>query len=164
MFQPAQKSPIKSGIWDNSFKKIGNKSLGFNFLGSPFGSDEFDLFLIPIGKLLKYQDVFTGFVFYVPTEYQYNSLGFKNIIAHGFDEEIIKRATIIDDNSMDLDLNLKYVKEKVNKFKKQEITVITKPYQKYASVINLLLGTTLLSFGLTLGLICFLTKKNISKA
>jgi hypothetical protein len=160
---PIQKSPINNGIWDNAFKAIGNKSLGFNFKDSPFGTDKFDLFFSPTGKLLKYQDVFTGYIFYKPLEEHYNSSGFKNIIANGFDEEILNRATIIDDNSFDLDINIKYVKEKVEKFRKQEITVNTKPYQKYSSVIDILFGTVLLSLGVALGLIFFLIRKKIAK-
>jgi uncharacterized RDD family membrane protein YckC len=159
MFLPFQKSPIKEGIWDNSFKAIGNKSLGFDLKDSPFGTDEFDFFIFPTGKKLKYQDVFTGFVFYKPLEEHFNSYGFKNIIAYGFDKEILNRATIIDDGSFDPDINIKYVKEKIEKFKKQELTIDTKPYQKYSSVIDILFGTVLLSFGVALGLIFFLKTK-----
>ena len=161
---PVQKSPIKSGIWDNSFKWLGNKSLGFDFKDSPFGLDEFDLFFVPTGRLLKYQDVFTGYVFYKPLEAHYNSLGFKNIIANGFDEQILNRATIIDDHSSDPDIDVKYVNQKITKFKKQEITINTKPYQIYSSVIDLLFGTLILSLGLIFGLISYLTRKNIKKA
>jgi hypothetical protein len=161
---PVQKSPIKSGIWDNSFKRLGNKSLGFDFKDSPFGLDEFDLFFVPTGRLLKYQDVFTGYVFYKPLEAHYNSLGFKNIIANGFDEQILNRATIIDDHSSDPDIDVKYVNQKITKFKKQEITINTKPYQIYSSVIDLLFGTLILSLGLIFGLISYLTRKNIKKA
>jgi hypothetical protein len=155
---PVQRSPIKCGIWDNAFKAIGNKSLGFNFKDSPFGKDEFDLFFSPLGKLLKYQDVFTGYIFYKPLVEQYNSFGFKNIIANGFDKEILNRATIINDNSMDPDNNIKFVKEKIEKLRKQEITIDTKPYQKYSSVIDILFGSVILSLGLALGLIFFLIK------
>ena len=155
---PVQRSPIKRGIWDNAFKTIGNKSLGFNFKDSPFGKDEFDLFFSPLGKLLKYQDVFTGYIFYKPLEEQYNSFGFKNIIANGFDKEILNRATIINDNSMDPDNNIKFVKEKIEKLRKQEITIENKPYQKYSSVIDILFGSVILILGLALGLIFFLIK------
>ena len=159
----AQKAPMRDGIWDNSFKAIGNKSLGFDLKDSPFGKDEFDLFIIPTGKLLKYQDVFTGYIFYKPLEMHYNSIGFKNIIANGFDKEILKRAAIIDDNSSDPDNDLKSVKEKLEKFSKQEITLNTKPYQTYSSVIDILFGTVLLSLGVALGLIFYLTKRKITK-
>jgi hypothetical protein len=158
-FLPVQKSPIKNGVWDNSFKATGNTSLGFNFKDSPFGTDEFDLFFIPTGKLLKYQDVFTGYIFYKPLEEHYNSHGFKNIIANGFDKEILNRAAIIDDNSIDPDLNIKNVKTKIERCKKQEVTINTKPYQEYSSVIDILFGTLLMSLGLALGLIFFLIRK-----
>jgi hypothetical protein len=160
---PVQRSPIKRGIWDNAFKTIGNKSLGFNFKDSPFGKDEFDLFFSPLGKLLKYQDVFTGYIFYKPLVEQYNSFGFKNIIANGFDKEILNRATIINDNSMDPDNNIKFVMEKIEKLRKKEITIDTKPYQKYSSVIDILFGSVILSLGLALGLIFYLTKRKITK-
>jgi uncharacterized RDD family membrane protein YckC len=163
-FLPAQKAPMRYGIWDNSFKAIGNISLGFDFKNSPFGKDEFDLFFIPTGKLLKYQDVFTGYIFYKPLEMHYNSLGFKNIIANGFDKEILKRAVIIDDNSSDPDNNLKSVKGKLEMFSKQDITINTKPYKKYSSVIDILFGTVILSLGLVLGLIFYLIKIKITKA
>jgi hypothetical protein len=161
---PVQRSPIKCGIWDNAFKAIGNKSLGFNFKDSPFGKDEFDLFFSPLGKLLKYQDVFTGYIFYKPLEEQYYSFGFKNIIANEFDKEIINRASIIDDESMDPDTNIKYVKKKVEMLKKQEITINKKPYQELASVLELLFGTIVLILGFILGLMFFLTKRKITKA
>ncbi|MGD0582971.1 MAG: hypothetical protein ABR974_08520 [Bacteroidales bacterium] len=160
--EPAQKSPIKIGMWDNAFKAIGNRSLGFDFKESPFGEDEFDLYFSPAGKLLKYKDVFTGYIFYKPLEKHYNSLGFKNIIKNGFDAEIINRANIIDDNSSDPDDNIKSVKEKIKKFSEQEITINTKPYQTYSSVIDLLFGTILLGLGLASGLIFYLTRKKIA--
>lgn len=161
---PAQKAPMRNGIWDNSFKAIGNISLGFDFKNSPFGKDEFDLFFSPTGKLLKYQDVFTGYIFYKPLEMHYNSLGFKNIVANGFDKETLKRAVIIDDNSSDPDKSLRSVKGKLEMFSKQDITINTKPYQTYSSVIDILFGTVLLSLGLALGLIFYLIKIKITKA
>lgn len=161
---PMQMSPIKDGIWDNSFKAVGNKSLGFDFKNSPFGEDAFDFFIVPTLGRFKYQDIFTGFVFYKPLEEHYFSYGFKNIIANGFDKEIINRASIIDDESMDLDTNIKYVKKKVEMLKKQEITINKKPYQEFASVLELLFGTIVLILGLILGLMFFQTKRKITKA
>jgi uncharacterized RDD family membrane protein YckC len=160
---PFQKAPIKSGVWDDSFKKVENRSIGFDFKNSPFGKDEFDLFFMPTSKLLKYEDVFTGFIFYKPLEEHFTSYGFKNIIDNGFDNEILKRAAIIDDQSSDPDKNTKNINEKIERIKKQEITVNTKPYHLYSSVINLLFGSALLFLGLTLGLIKYFRTK-ITKA
>jgi hypothetical protein len=54
------------------------------------------------------------------------------------------------------------VKEKIKKFSEQEITINTKPYQTYSSVIDLLFGTILLGLGLASGLIFYLTRKKIA--
>ncbi len=161
LFLPVQKAPVDEGIWDNSFAATGNKSFGFNFKNSPFGEDEFDLFFLPSGKLFKYQDVFKGFVFYKPLEEHYNSFGFRNIIANGFDEEILKRAALIDDNS-DPDADIKYVKEKVKMLRKQDITLDYHPYRVYRSVFELVFGTMILISGLILGFSFFLMKRKIS--
>jgi len=48
---------------------------------------------------------------------------------------------------MDLDTNIKYVKKKVEMLKKQEITINKKPYQEFASVLELLFGTIVFDFG-----------------
>lgn len=161
-FMPFQFSPIKEGIWDYSFKEIGNKSLGFDFNKSPFGRDKFDLFIVPNRNGFKYQDIFTGFVFYKPLEEHYFSLGFKNIITNGFDEEILNRATRIDDS--DLDNNIKYWKGKVKMLRKQEITIDNHPYQVFRSVFELIFGTMILILGLISGLAFFITKRKITKA
>jgi uncharacterized RDD family membrane protein YckC len=155
-----QMSPVKEGIWDNSFKAIGNKSLGFDFKNSPFGKDAFDLFTVPTWAKYKYQDFFTGFIFYKPLEEHYFSYGFKDIIANGFDKEIINRASIIDDESIDPDTNISYVNKKVKMLKKQDITLNKRPYQGMASILELLLGTTVLILGLVFGLSFFITKRN----
>jgi hypothetical protein len=48
--------------------------------------------------------------------------------------------------------------------KKQEITINKKPYQEFASVLELLFGTIVLILGLILGLMFFQTKRKITKA
>jgi len=123
-----------------------------------YNEDEFDLFIVPTMNRYKYQDIFTGFVFYKPLEEHFNCYGFKNIIANGFDKVILNRAILIDDHSTDLDLNIKYVKERVNKLREQEITINSIPYQKYAPVFELLFGTIVVNLGLIFGLAFFLTK------
>jgi uncharacterized RDD family membrane protein YckC len=101
--------PIASGVWDAAFEKIGNKSLGFNFQGSPFGICYFDLYPFdvlfqPLSKSncpssdgsLRYRDVFTGFVFTHPIKDQYfqsNTPGYYD----GFEEEYIRRSGCLKD-------------------------------------------------------------------
>jgi hypothetical protein len=56
---------IQEGRWDAAFAVAGNPNLGFDFKGSPLGEDAFDYFPF-VRTRLRYQDVFTGFVFFKP--------------------------------------------------------------------------------------------------
>jgi hypothetical protein len=55
---------IQNGKWDRAFEENKNRPVGFDFKGSPFGKDDFDY--LPMVKNLKYEDVFTGFIFNKP--------------------------------------------------------------------------------------------------
>jgi hypothetical protein len=46
---------LQDGKWDAAFAVLGYPSLGFDFQGSPFGSDEFDYFAVPFSLSRKYQ-------------------------------------------------------------------------------------------------------------
>lgn len=60
---------IQNGKWNRAFKNNNNLPVGFDLAGSPFGNDIFDLAqIMRRTRDYKYQDVFTGFVFYVPEE------------------------------------------------------------------------------------------------
>lgn len=48
--------------WDKAFELCGNKSIGFDFEGSPFGEDKFDMNLNY--DKFKYKDIYHGFIFY----------------------------------------------------------------------------------------------------
>jgi hypothetical protein len=61
-------SALQDGKWDAAFAVRGYPALGFDFQGSPFGTDEFDYFAVPFSLDRKYQDVFTGYVFYKPLD------------------------------------------------------------------------------------------------
>lgn len=151
---PAQSTPIHEGIWDNAFAENGNKAVGFDLNDSPFGKDQFDLFLIPTLKKFNYQDIFNGMVFFKPLREHYFSYGYKNIIANGFDNEIIDRAIRIDDN--DMDNNLAWWTHKVNILRNNEVTIDKNPYQETESVFELILSTILLSLALLLGFLRFI--------
>ena len=157
---PVQTSPVNCGVWDNAFSEIENKSLGFDFRNSPFGKDQFDLFIIPTWKKYKYQDIFTGFVFYKPLDEHLFSYGFNNIIANRFDEEILDRANRIQDDA--IDNNMAFWTHKVNMLRKEEITIDTNPYQQLASVFELIFGSSLLVLGLLLGLKMYIKKSKIT--
>ena len=95
--------PPASGLWDEAFEKEGSKPAGFDFRGSPFGADNFDMYPWDIatrlnlgsgspsaGGLLRYRDVFTGIVFInTPGElyWQQSTPGYYD----GFEKEVIRR-------------------------------------------------------------------------
>jgi len=61
--------PVQKGKWKVAFKCNNNQPTGFNLKGTPFGEDLFDI-CPTAGKRtkLKWQDFFTGLVFYKPSE------------------------------------------------------------------------------------------------
>jgi len=99
--------PIAGGVWDDAFEKSGYRPVGFDFKGSPFGADNFDMYpwdkvmsLFFGGRspsaagLLRYRDVFTGFVFINPSEEQYweqSTPGYYD----GFEKEYIRRCACV---------------------------------------------------------------------
>lgn len=58
---------IQDGKWDATFKVANNEDSGFNFQNSPFGKDHFDMWSYTEHDN-KYQDIFTGFVYYKKPE------------------------------------------------------------------------------------------------
>jgi len=54
---------LQSGKWDASFKASNINNIGFNFKGSPFGSDSFDYWNFTPHNY-KYEDIYTGFIYY----------------------------------------------------------------------------------------------------
>jgi len=82
-------SAIQDGKWDAVFKVTGMEDVGFDFEGSPFGKDSFDIW--PFKSPFKYQDVFTGFVFYLPITKFRSVVGVPGIIDSTFAPEILRR-------------------------------------------------------------------------
>jgi hypothetical protein len=97
--QRAVFTAIQEGKWDAAFAVLGNPNRGFDFKGSPLGEDSFDYFPF-IRTGLRYQDVFTGFVFSKPLKAHWLSWGSEvfNQSSGSFDEsfadEIFKRFRI----------------------------------------------------------------------
>ncbi len=57
--------PLAEGRWDAAFQRTGNRPVGFDFAGSPFGADEADAAADrPEGA--TYEELFAGFVFDQP--------------------------------------------------------------------------------------------------
>ncbi len=83
---------IQDGKWDAAFKATGIENRGFDFEGSPFGEDSFDIW--PFESPFKYQDVFTGFVFYLPLTKFRCSVGVPGIIDSTFEPEMFRRQSV----------------------------------------------------------------------
>ena len=66
---------VQRGAWDNAFAVNGNRPVGFNLQGSPFGQDDVDMTIMRKGRRLTYQDLFTSLVFYKPLEEHRNGMG-----------------------------------------------------------------------------------------
>jgi hypothetical protein len=88
-------SAIQDGRWDAAFAVRGYPSLGFDFKGSPFGGDEFDYFAVPFSLDRKYQDVFTGYVFYKPLDDHRMTCYIPGVLEPAFAAEILKRCQIM---------------------------------------------------------------------
>jgi hypothetical protein len=83
---------MQDGKWDAAFALAGNPDAGFDFKGSPFGSDNFDYF--PYKHDYTYNDIFTGFVFYKPLEDHVMQYGIPGIFDEAFKKEFTKRHRI----------------------------------------------------------------------
>jgi len=91
--QKAIIAPISDGKWDAAFEAAGNPDLGFDFKGNAFGADHFDYFPF-FNHDYKYQDIFTGFVFYKPLEKHRMLSGIPNLFDDGYDKIILERVAI----------------------------------------------------------------------
>ena len=91
--------PIAGGLWDAAFGETGNRPAGFDFEGSPFGKDPFDMFPFnpTVKKMLKYRDVFTGLVYAHPLDDQYLQNGIPRYF-EGFEEEVLRRARLVSED------------------------------------------------------------------
>jgi hypothetical protein len=92
--------PQVGGVWDAAFEETGNRPAGFDFKGSPFGEDPFDLypFRPKLKGELRYSDMFTGFVFVNPLDSQYTEVGVPGLYK-GFEKEVLRRAGLVSDES-----------------------------------------------------------------
>ncbi len=102
---------LQEGKWDAAFAAVGNPNVGFDFLSSPLGEDAFDYFPF-IAHQLRYQDIFTGFVFFKPLEAHRHSLGLPGLIDDSFADELKRREAITGDASEgDISQKIKELKE-----------------------------------------------------
>ena len=153
--------PAAGGLWEDAFENTGNKAAGFDFRGSPFGADNFDMFpwdiaiRRPLGSrtqsaegLLRYRDVFTGYVFINPESEHYWQVSTPGYF-DGFEKEYIRRLACV---------KAEYVEEG-----KQEMAAIKtngdEPAEKYPEFkFETLISLFIYGFfgiGLMIGLVAF---------
>ena len=84
----------QDGIWDAAFWLMGNQPLGFSFKGSPFGKDEFD-YIAPQYSMFKYEDVFTGMVFYQPLDRFVQENNIPGYYDSDFKRAVLERASML---------------------------------------------------------------------
>jgi hypothetical protein len=87
-------SAIQDGKWDAACAVAGYPSLGFDFKDSPFGADEFDYFAVPFRLNRKYQDIFTGYLFYKPLYEHRLTFGIPGLLDRQFAAEMLRRCQI----------------------------------------------------------------------
>ena len=96
IFQGLQQIPIQEGKWDASFKILNKENNGFNFKNSPFGKDSFDIWSTTKTNY-KYEDIFTGFVYYLPLEKHQMTKGIKNFLMNVDIQEIVNEWNLFND-------------------------------------------------------------------
>lgn len=82
-------SAIQDGKWDAAFIKAEKMDVGFDFAGTPFGSDSFDM--IPFSSELRYSDMFTGFVYYCFLPSLRVTTGIDGFVDDQFAPELMRR-------------------------------------------------------------------------
>lgn len=121
-------TPTQNGKWDRVFEDIGNPDGGFDFSGSPFGEDQFDLaFIYTKGMLFK--DVFTGYIFYKPLTAHFKKEGFPYEFKN-FEDTMIRRASILSEEYI---VN---IKKQIDYCKKHPNDSVSSDSVKYALLYN----------------------------
>jgi hypothetical protein len=95
-YQGTYNRPIHDGLWDAAFWKLGDVPLGFDFKGSPFGRDLFDLHTyFTLSGNLKYEEVFTGMVFYQPLSQHMVASSIPEYYDEPFKQTVLRRARLM---------------------------------------------------------------------
>ncbi|HUW81912.1 MAG TPA: hypothetical protein VMZ31_03830 [Phycisphaerae bacterium] len=87
---------IQDGKWDAAFWILGNSPSAFDFEDSPFGKDRFDLHsaFARFGGL-KYEDVFTGMIFYQPLGSHLVASDIPGYYDEEFKQTVLRRAQLV---------------------------------------------------------------------
>jgi len=85
---------IQNGKWDAALRISGKQDVGFDFAGSPFGEDGLDIW--PYQTPFRFNEVFTGFVYYLPPERWRAVSGVQGLVDTTFAQEVLRRQTIFN--------------------------------------------------------------------
>ena len=102
--EKANFTAIEDGKWDAAFAVLKNPDLGFDFKNSPFGKDDFDYWPFKTG--LRYQDVFTGLVFFKPLKEQRFSIGLPGLADKSFKDEVLMRCQNVGLKLSDVEMGI----------------------------------------------------------
>ena len=95
-YQGTYNRPVQNGLWDAAFWKLGNVPLGFDFKDSPFGKDLFDLHTyFALSGNLRYENVFTGMVFYQPLSQHMVAASIPGYYDEQFKQTVLRRAKLM---------------------------------------------------------------------
>ncbi len=95
-YQGTYNCPVRNGLWDAAFWKMGDVPLGFDFKGSPFGGDLFDLHTyFALSGNLRYENVFTGMVFYRPLSQHMVASSIPGYYDEPFKQTVWRRARLM---------------------------------------------------------------------
>ena len=95
---------VADGKWDAAFKLTGNKNIGFDFAGTPFGETKFDMYNFGGNayKSVDFETLFDGFVFYEPIENFQLAVGIPHLFDDSsFVEEFYRRTAIDEQITLD---------------------------------------------------------------
>ena len=148
--------PVAGGLWDEAFERNGNRPAGFDLAGSLFGQEPFDLFpwTPSVRARLRYQDVFTGFVFLNAPRAQYRCEGIPGYY-RGWEEEARRRAALIGPDFV------KAVEQEIAREKQGRVPVKEAPI---AFTIEAWVGTivaALFGVGFVIGLTAFIFRSRL---
>jgi len=85
---------IADGRWDAAFAVYDYRPLGFDLSNSPFGEDYFKDMIKPSHRI-RYNDVYTGFIYYKPPQEWVSGMGIPGLISDDFRTEYLRRRSVI---------------------------------------------------------------------
>ncbi len=90
--------PIQNGKWDVAFEQMGDSAYAFGFRDSPFGEDKFDLYpFISMLSKKKYEDMFTGMIYYLPLRKHVFSEGYPYMLDGENESLFLERYKLINE-------------------------------------------------------------------